>query len=172
MDYKDYSEARKEGQAKGEVPLHWITPAYIAFKKQYQHYEGITPLEQIKIISATAAKHSPEPFYWEQKFFERIWNGYWGLSTPVMGNMGTDRGMPVSCSGGVVHDSIDGFYTARREAALLTKYGFGTSSDLSAIRPRGTPITVGGKASGVLPVFKGFRQDMKDVSQGSMRRGA
>jgi ribonucleoside-diphosphate reductase alpha chain len=37
---------------------------------------------------------------------------------------------------------------------MLTKYGFGTATDLSAIRPRGSKISVGGKASGILPVVK------------------
>ena len=70
--------------------------------------------------------------------------------------MGTNRGLPVSCSGGYISDSIDGFYTARRETAILTKWGFGTSGYLGDIRCRGSDISIGGKASGVLPVFKGF----------------
>ena len=40
------------------------------------------------------------------------------------------------------------------------------------IRARGTDISIGGKASGVLPVFQGFTRDMQEVSQGSTRRGA
>lgn len=40
------------------------------------------------------------------------------------------------------------------------------------IRERGSDITSGGKASGILPVLKGFVQDMRDVAQGTSRRGA
>jgi ribonucleoside-diphosphate reductase alpha chain len=86
--------------------------------------------------------------------------------------MGTTRGLPVSCSGTFVDDSIDGFYSNRREVAILTKHGFGTASYLGAIRPRGAVISKGGKASGVLPVLKGHIQDMRDVAQGTARRGA
>jgi ribonucleotide reductase alpha subunit len=86
--------------------------------------------------------------------------------------MGTNRGLPVSCSGAYIQDSIDSFYSVRHETALLTKHGFGTSAYLGDIRPRGTPISVGGKASGVVPLFKGFVQDMRDVAQGTARRGA
>ena len=55
---------------------------------------------------------------------------------------------------------------------MLTKNGFGTSGYLGHVRPRGSDISVGGKASGVLPVFKGIIQDMRDVAQGTARRGA
>ena len=49
---------------------------------------------------------------------------------------------------------------------------FGTASYLGHIRCRGTAISRGGKAMGVLPVFKMFVQMSQDISQGSTRRGA
>jgi ribonucleoside-diphosphate reductase alpha chain len=68
---------------------------------------------------------------------------------------------------------VYGFYEAQKEAAILSKNGFGTSGYLGSIRPRGAPITgVKGGASGVLPVFKDFVQMSRDISQGSQRRGA
>jgi len=54
----------------------------------------------------------------------------------------------------------------------LTKHGFGTSSYLGDIRQRGSSISIGGKASGVLPVFKDRIQAMRNVAQGTARRGA
>jgi ribonucleoside-diphosphate reductase alpha chain len=86
--------------------------------------------------------------------------------------MGTNRGMPVSCSGTIVEDSIDGFYSNLHEVAMLTKYGFGTASDLSHVRQRGSKISVGGKANGVLPIIKEHIQAMRNVAQGTARRGA
>src|SRR6056300_904787 len=55
---------------------------------------------------------------------------------------------------------------------MLTKMGFGTSSYLGSIRSRGSEISKGGKSSGVVPVFKGHVQDMRDIAQGTARRGA
>jgi ribonucleoside-diphosphate reductase alpha chain len=55
---------------------------------------------------------------------------------------------------------------------MLTKYGFGTATDLSSIRPRGSKISVGGKASGVLPVIKEHVNAMRNIAQGTARRGA
>jgi ribonucleoside-diphosphate reductase alpha chain len=114
----------------------------------------------------------PIPEEWEPKFFELLWKGWLAGSTPVISNTGTNKGMPVSCSGQYIGDSIDEFYSNRRETALLTKHGFGTSGYLGDIRGRGTSIKSGGTATGTLPLFKGFVQDMRDVAQGTSRRGA
>lgn len=109
---------------------------------------------------------------WEGKFFNLLWKGWLAPSTPVLSNTGTIKGMPVSCSGQFIGDSIEQFYGNRKETAILTKNGFGTSGYLGSIRPRGAAISKGGTASGVLPVFRGFVQDMRDVAQGTSRRGA
>ena len=124
-------------------------------------------------IAKHAAKYTPNPTEWQPKFFDLLWNGWLAASTPVLSNMGTGFGCPVSCSGGFVGDSVYDFYGAQQEAAILSKNGFGTSGYLGAIRHRGAKISgVKGGASGVLPVFKDFVQMSRDISQGSQRRGA
>lgn len=168
-----YSEERKQQQALGFVPSWMTTQGYQLFVEKYLWANNV--FEQYSAIASAAAKHLQGTMWEEEavdKFTDLLWNGWLSPSTPILANMGTDRGLPVSCSGGYINDSIDGFYTARRETAILTKYGFGTSGYLGDIRSRGAPISIGGKASGVLPVFKGFVRDMQEVSQGATRRGA
>lgn len=188
--YEQLSEERKEGQISGTIPEWFTTSGYQMFKQKYL-YQADNPREQFMRIAKTAAKHAPHSKvptdelefidydvagyyqdYWATKFFNELWNGWTACSTPVLANMGTNRGCPVSCAGSVVDDSIEGFYDGYREIAILTKQGFGTATDLSGIRKRGSTISAGGKASGVLPVIKHFVQDMRDVAQGTARRGA
>lgn len=167
-----YSEERKIEQEKGNIPSWFSTGGYQLFKEKYLWAENVR--EQYSRIASTAAMHlilTPWGNDAYGKFFNLLWNGWLSPSTPILANMGTDRGLPVSCSGGYIHDSIDGFYTARRETAILTKHGFGTSSYLSDIRGRGARYK-GGRASGTLPVIKGFVRDMEEVAQASARRGA
>ena len=164
-------EERKAHQDQGLLPKWVTTDGYAFFKQKYQ-YEAASYKEQIERICRTAAKHTDEPAKWEAKFFELFWKGWLSPSTPVLANMGTTRGLPVSCSGGYVEDSIYGFYAHNMESALLTKEGFGTSGYLGDIRPRGSEIASGGKSSGSLPVFKMLIQTMRDVAQGTARRGA
>lgn len=159
-----YSEERKALQENGTLPLWYSTGGFQLLKENYLWAD--TPIDQYRAIAECASKHVisrfPEAY---DKFFNLLWDGWLSPSTPILANMGRGIGLPVSCSGGYVDDSINGFYEARHETAILTKYGFGTSSYLGDIRPRGTPYR-GGQASGVLPVFKGFKQDMNEVAQG------
>lgn len=171
--YSKLSQKRKKLQEEGLVPLWYSTSGFQLFENKYEYQtNGRSVRGQFERIAKTAAKHVPQLKEAEDKFFEMLWKGWLSPSTPVMANMGTDRGMPVSCSGTVVSDSVDGFYSNLHEVAMLTKNGFGTASDLSNVRPRGTPISVGGKASGVLPVIKEHVQAMRNVAQGTARRGA
>jgi len=174
--YKELSEERKELQLRGLVPQWYTTAGYQMFKEKYQYkVEGQSVRGQFERIAKTAAKHLKGTSFEEVaegKFFDLLWKGWLSASTPVLANMGTNRGMPVSCSGTVIEDSVDGFYSNLREVALLTKYGFGTATDLSAVRPRGSEISIGGKASGVLPVIKEHVNAMRNIAQGTARRGA
>lgn len=172
--YKRLSEERKELQAKGLVPEWYTTAGYQMFKEKYEYQtEGRSVRGQFERIAKTAAKHISDKFpEAEDRFFRLLWNGWLSASTPVLANMGTNRGMPVSCSGTVAEDSVDGFYSNLHEVAMLTKYGFGTATDLSHIRPRGAKISVGGKASGVMPVIKEHVNAMRNIAQGTARRGA
>jgi ribonucleoside-diphosphate reductase alpha chain len=168
--YKNLSKERKEMQAAGLLPKWFSTSGYQLFKEKYLWANNYKV--QIQTIAKTLAKHTAKPATWEKKFFQAIWNGWLSPSTPILSNCGTERGLVVSCSGQYVGDSIEGFYNARREAAILSKNGFGCSAYLGGIRPRGSAISSGGKALGVSPVLRGFVQDSRDVSQGGVRRGS
>lgn len=174
--YKKLSQERKALQEQGHLPEWFTTSGYQLFLEKYNYGTKTrgSYLEQCQRIAKTAARHTTNPSLWYVRFFDILWKGWLSCSTPVLANMGTGRGLPVSCSGGHIPDSVDGFYASRREAALLTKYGFGTSGYLGEIRPRGSPFgkDLDSKSTGVLPVLKGFIQDSRDISQGSTRRGA
>lgn len=178
--YEQYSAERKAGQLTGEIPDFYITPGYQMFVLKYTE-DGQTMLQRYQTIARAAGEIANdlygelEPitgFSWEKRFFDAMWKGWLSPSTPVLANLGTDRGMAVSCTGNYVHDSIYGFYDSRLEAAVLTKNGFGTSSYLGDIRPRGSKFSDNGSANGAFPIARGFVQDMDDTSQGSTRRGA
>jgi ribonucleoside-diphosphate reductase alpha chain len=171
MIYEKLSAERKKLQAEGLYPEWFTTAGFQLFKEKYL-YEAKGYKDTLERIAAVAARHTDRPDYWSGRFFEVMWRGWLIPSTPVLSNMGTPKGMPVSCSGQYIDDSIDGFYSGYKETALLTKHGFGTSGYLGDIRPRGARISSGGKASGILPVVRHFVQDMRDVAQGTSRRGA
>jgi ribonucleoside-diphosphate reductase alpha chain len=169
--YNKLSEERKKLQEEGLAPDWYTTPGWQLFKEKYL-YQANNPKEQYERIAFTLATHTPNPNEWKDKFFNLLWKGWLSPSTPVLANIGTTRGLPVSCGGSYIEDSIDAIYSGLHETAALTKAGFGTASYLGDIRPRGSEISVGGKSSGVLPVLESYRQAMQYVAQGTSRRGS
>ena len=170
--YEFLSAERKRLQHQGLLPTWYQTGGWGLFKSKYM--EGSTSFRnRVEQIAATAAKHAPKDgTNWNEKFFNAIWNGWLSPSTPTLANLGTNKGMPVACSGQYIGDSVADFYGELLDTAVLTKNGFGTSGYLGDIRPRGSQITAGGTASGVLPVFQTYVDAMKRVTQGVARRGA
>lgn len=169
--YRVLSEERKKLQEDGLMPAHWSTGSWQLFKNKYL-YQASNPKEQYQRIAATLAAHTPDPSEWKEKFFDIMWKGWLSPSTPILANTGTSRGLPVSCAGSYIPDSIDGIYKAKHETAMLTKMGFGTAGYLGDVRSRGESISVGGTSTGVMQVIEGFQSDMEYVAQGTARRGS
>lgn len=169
--YRVLSEERKKLQEDGLMPAHWSTGSWQLFKNKYM-YQAANPKEQYQRIAATLAAHTPDPSEWKEKFFYIMWKGWLSPSTPILANTGTNRGLPVSCAGSYIPDSIDGIYKAKHETAMLTKMGFGTAGYLGDVRARGESISVGGTSTGVMQVIEGFQRDMEYVAQGTARRGS
>lgn len=177
---KALSRERKELQRKNLLPKFMATGGWQLFKGKYlSEAEKLNPKLRYETISKTLAKHIDGilPVFegmtsWEDSFIEQLWAGDVSLSTPVLANTGTEKGLPVSCSGGYVGDSVEDFYSALFDNAILTKHGFGTSGYFGDIRPRGSKFGSDGKATGSVPVFESFVEMSKKISQGSQRRGA
>jgi ribonucleoside-diphosphate reductase alpha chain len=106
------------------------------------------------------------------KFFDYIWKGWLNLATPVLSNTGTDRGLPISCFGIDVADSILILVNKNLELMLLAKHGGGVGIGINQIRPAGSPITGNGTSDGVIPFTKIYDSTILATNQGSVRRGA
>lgn len=170
--FEDLSLERKELQAQGKLPQWFTTMAWQAFKNKYL-YDANTYEEQIDRIVNRIAEFCPsKPEYFKTRWKEMLMQNHAYLATPVLANTGTQRGLSVSCSGGVIGDSVFDFGMSRLECSILSQEGFGTSSYLGEIRGRGEPISRGGTADGALPVFQDMVIMADNISQGATRRGA
>ena len=107
-----------------------------------------------------------------ERFFEYIWNGWLCLASPVLSNTGTDRGLPISCFGIDVGDSIQEIGGKNLEMMLLAKHGGGVGVGINMIRPAGSKITGNGTSDGVVPFCKIYDSTILATNQGNVRRGA
>lgn len=131
-----------------------------------------TPKDAICRVSIAASTILNKPEL-EKEFYDIIWNGWLCLSTPVWCNFGTGRGLPISCFGSYIDDSIPGIFDTISEVARMSQLGGGTSAYGGAIRGRGTKIGKNaGKSDGSKQFFEVFDKVITKVSQGSSRRGA
>jgi len=134
-------------------------------------YISETPEQRIKDIAITAQKYLGIDGFAE-KFEEYMARGYYSLSTPVWINFGKQKGLPISCYGSNVDDSLDSILNAGREIGMMSKYGGGTSAFLGHIRPRGTEIATGGHADGPVHYAKIYDTVVDVCKQSEARRGA
>ena len=133
--------------------------------------KGETLEGAIDRITEAAAKRLYKPEL-KEAFKEMIVKGWISFSSPVWANMGTQRGLPISCFNVHVPDSIEGITHKMGEVIMQTKIGGGTSGYFGELRHRGTAVTDNGKSSGAVSFMKLFDTSMDVVSQGGVRRGA
>jgi ribonucleoside-diphosphate reductase alpha chain len=134
-------------------------------------YNGETPREAYMRVATTVAKRLKRPEM-ADTFFDYIWKGWLCLASPVLSNTGTDRGLPISCFGIDVADSIIDIGTKNLEMMLLAKHGGGVGIGINQIRPAGAEITMNGTSDGVVPFCKIYDSTILATNQGAVRRGA
>lgn len=99
-------------------------------------------------------------------FYEAIEKNWLCLASPVLSNMGTERGLPISCFGVDTDDSIEGIASANSELMRLTSQGGGVGIGVSRVRGRGKEIASNGISEGVVPWCKIYDSTILATNQG------
>lgn len=132
-----------------------------------------TPREMYeRVAKAAGSYYGADSFFWRSKFFEAMWNNWLCPASPVLSNMGTDRGLPISCNSIHVGDSVDSIFKKAHELAMLSKNSAGVGIYMGDVRGRGSAIRGNGKSEGLIPWAKVYDSTIVSVSQGNFRRGA
>ena len=132
---------------------------------------GETPKDAYWRVATTVANRLKKPEM-ADKFMKYIWKGWLYLASPVLSNTGTERGLPISCFGIDVADSINDIGQKNLELMLLAKHGGGVGICHNQIRPAGAEITDNGTSDGVVPFIKINDSTILATNQGAVRRGA
>jgi ribonucleoside-diphosphate reductase alpha chain len=121
----------------GEAP-EWMTLAgYTTLSRGYM-LEGETPRDMYWRVAWSAARYffkakrkGIKSFFKMKKFkglnerdlawafMEAMWNNWMCPASPVLSNLGTNRGLPISCYGNDVGDSVKRIMECASELALL-----------------------------------------------------
>jgi ribonucleoside-diphosphate reductase alpha chain len=150
---------------------YWLNKDSRLFLKRGYLEDGETPELRILNISKSAEKILKIPGFAE-KFEKYMSYGWYSLSSPVWANFGKLRGLPISCFGSYVEDTMESILHKTAEVGMMTKCGGGTSGFFGALRERGSNISVGGKSNGPVHFLEIFETITNVVSQSNVRRGS
>lgn len=154
-----------------DYPIWGHTDVYLRTISKGYCLPHETPRDAYWRVCTTVANRLKRPEL-AKRFFDYIWNGWLNLATPVLSNTGTERGLPISCFGIDVGDSIQEIGQKNLELMLLAKHGGGVGICHNQIRPAGSPITDNGTSDGVVPFIKINDSTILATNQGAVRRGA
>jgi ribonucleoside-diphosphate reductase alpha chain len=161
----------EELKERGEAP-EWMDE--IGFKTLQGGYmlPDETPRMMYWRVANAAGDYYADRKKWSDKFFDAMWKNWLCPASPILSNMGTTRGLPISCNSIHVGDSVDSIFGKSHELAMLSKNGAGVGIYLGDIRGRGAAIRGNGYSEGIIPWAKVYDTTTVSVSQGSTRRGA
>jgi ribonucleoside-diphosphate reductase alpha chain len=150
---------------------YWLNDDSRKFLKRGYLTGDQTPEERIAQI-AKAAENNLKKAGFAEKFQEYMSYGWYSLSSPIWANYGMDRGLPISCFGSYVDDTLESILTKQAEVGMMTKMGGGTSAYFGDVRKRGANIGTGGKSNGPVHFMELFESVTNVVSQSNVRRGS
>jgi ribonucleoside-diphosphate reductase alpha chain len=152
------------------MAFEWLNKESRKFLSRGYLMEGQTAEERIRQIADKAEEYLGIPGY-ADKFYNYMGKGFFSLSSPVWSNYGIERGLPVSCFGSYIEDSMESILYGHAENGMLMKGGGGTSGYFGELRGRGAPIKNNGESSGAVHFMRMYDTLSSVVSQGSVRRG-
>lgn len=161
-----------ELKATGQAPEWMGKDGYKTLSNGYLLPDE-TPRDMYRRVAKAAASYQPkDEDFWAQKFFEVMWKNWLCPASPILSNMGTQRGLPISCNSIHVDDSVLSILGKNLELAMLSKNGAGVGIYLGDVRGRGAPIKGNGRSEGVVPWCRIYDTTTASINQGSTRRGA
>jgi len=163
VDTSKWIKGKNYPEWMDDIAINMISKGYLLPDEDvFDAYKRVS-----KAASRRLKRKDLQPF-----FMEAIVKNWLCLASPVLSNMGTERGMPISCFGIDVGDSIEGIAEANAELMRLSSQGGGVGIGLSRIRGRGKTIKDNGISEGVVPWAKIYDSTILATNQGSVRRGA
>ncbi len=150
---------------------YWLNKDSRLFLERGYLTEGVTPEKRIRQIALKAQRTLGENGF-ADKFEDYMSRGWFSLASPVWANYGIKRGLPISCFGSYIDDTMESILSKQAEVGMMTKMGGGTSAYFGKLRSRGSEISAGGNSNGPVHFMELFETMTNVVSQSNVRRGS
>ena len=107
-----------------------------------------------------------------QRLYDYSSKGWFGFSTPILSNGGTETGLPISCFLNYVPDSRRGLSDHYDENIWLASGGGGLGGYWGNVRSNGVSVANGSESTGSIPFMHVVDSQMLAFNQGRTRRGS
>lgn len=156
-----------------ELNIDWLNKDSRKFLERGYLIEGETAEQRMRDIATHAEKLLGIKGF-ALKFEDYLHKGFYSLSSPIWSNFGRTRGLPISCFGSYIEDTLESITGHKlAEISMMTKHGGGTSAYFGALRGRGAKIGEDqGTSTGAVHFMELYDKLMNVVSQGNVRRGS
>jgi ribonucleoside-diphosphate reductase alpha chain len=133
---------------------------------------SLSEVAQRVATAVAAAEPAAARSEWAERFSARIAEGQFLPSVPTLSNAGRG-GQLAACFVLEVEDSLDSIYDTLHRAARIQQGSGGIGVELSALRPRGTPIErSGGRSPGPVAFAELFARSAHVMGMAGRRAGA
>ena len=150
---------------------YWLNKDSRLFLERGYLTEGQTPEKRVRQIALKAQRTLGEDGF-ADKFEDYMKKGWYSLASPIWANYGLKRGLPISCFGSFIGDTMESILGKQAEVGMMTKMGGGTSAYFGELRSRGSEISAGGNSNGPVHFMELFETMTNVVSQSNVRRGS
>jgi ribonucleoside-diphosphate reductase alpha chain len=88
------------------MAFHWLNEDSRKFLSRGYINGNMTAEERVREIAKTAENILDKEGF-ADKFYDYMSRGFYSLSSPVWSNFGTKKGLPISCNGVFIEDSVE-----------------------------------------------------------------
>lgn len=143
------------------------------WKKKYRFEDEPNIEATWRRVAKTVASVEEDQVLWETQFYQLLEDFKFIPGGRITSGAGTRNNYLLNCAVlEIEEDSISGIYETIKKAAVLAQSNYGVGFDFSKLRPKNSPVTRGGVASGPVSFMKVFDASGSIIETGGGRRAA
>lgn len=137
-------------------------------EESYYYKDESSPIELYTRVAMAGADDKEHA----QRLIRYMIDQWFSPATPVLANLGTERGYPISCFTNNVPDDKQGIFKNFQENFNLGSHGGGIGTRWSDVREVGAKVGNSGVSGGIIPFIKSSDSNTLAISQGGLRRAS
>ena len=108
---------------KGNSEIRWLNEYSKVYLENWYLVNWQTVEDRLKFIAKKAEKILKKKWF-ADKFYDYMCKWFYSLSSPIWSNFWLDRGLPISCFGSYIGDTMSDILYTEAEVWMMSKFGW------------------------------------------------